>query len=57
MLVGRRGRIRGFGGHIGGSEAVARLGQAEKSLNLLWGRRAGLGGRPNREQGLAGLGD
>lgn len=34
MLVGRRGRIRGFGGHTGGSEDGARLRQAEKSLDL-----------------------
>ena len=39
--MGRRRRIRGFGGHTGGSEDGARLGQAEKSLDLPKGFGAG----------------
>ena len=39
--MGRRRRIRGVGGHTGGSEDGARLGQAEKSLDLPKGFGAG----------------
>ena len=38
---GRWGRIRGFGGQNGGSEAGAGLGQAKKSLDLPKGFGAG----------------